>query len=289
MAYEQYSFFNSTDDDDRSYGAEIFAEYFASFIGNGVFNGGDCLRAYADGTARSIKVKPGRAWINGYYYALKEDDEGAEYVLETAPADAANDRIDAVVLRLDTAATARSMRLRVISGEPAASPVAPAPVRSGNIYDLVLAHVFVNANTSVVQATAVTDKRLVNELCGLVNSLITVDTTAMQELFDARMEAWDNTVSARGKAWDNMISDCNAEWTAKLASVQGVLDSKAPAVHTHAASDIQAGTLGGKVVANTTAAAALAEAQVRNIKAQTANLTAGTSSLANGEVVLVYE
>ena len=239
MAYEQYGFFNSTDEDERSYGAEIFAEYFASFIGSGVFDGGDNLRAYADGTARSIKVKPGRAWIDGYYYALKEDAEGAEYLLETAPADAANDRIDAVVLRLDTSAAARSIGLKVIEGEPAASPVAPAPVRKGNVYDLVLAHVLVTANTSVLQASSVTDKRLVPGLCGLVNSLITADA--------------------------------------------------APAVHTHAASDIKAGTLGGKVVANTTAAAALAEAQVRNIKAQTVNLTAGTSPLANGEVVLVYE
>ena len=160
-------------------------------------------------------------------------------MLETAPADAANDRIDAVVLRLDTSAAARSIGLKVIEGEPAASPVAPAPVRKGNVYDLVLAHVLVTANTSVLQASSVTDKRLVPGLCGLVNSLITADA--------------------------------------------------APAVHTHAASDIKAGTLGGKVVANTTAAAALAEAQVRNIKAQTVNLTAGTSPLANGEVVLVYE
>jgi hypothetical protein len=77
-----------------------------------------------------------------------------------------------------------------------------------------------------------------------------------------------------------------------LSDVTGLdeaLSAKADKSHKHAASDIQAGALGGKVVANTTAAAALAEAQVRNIKAQTANLTAGTSPLANGEVVLVYE
>lgn len=77
-----------------------------------------------------------------------------------------------------------------------------------------------------------------------------------------------------------------------LSDVTGLdeaLSAKADKSHKHAASDIQAGTLGGKVQANAAAAAALSEAQVRNIRAQTANLTAGTSPLANGEVVLVYE
>ena len=53
--------------------------------------------------------------------------------------------------------------------------------------------------------------------------------------------------------------------------------------------DVSAGTLGGQVQANAGAAAALGTAQVRNIRAGTADLTAGSSSLATGEIYLVYE
>lgn len=239
-AYEQYGMFDSTEDDVREYAAARFAEYFALVLRSGIFKGGTALQVYADGTEQAVRVRTGYAWIKGYMYALKlEQPTDTDYMLEIAAADGANDRVDTIVLRLDTSAKVRSIQLKVLTGKAAPSPAAPDPVRSGDIYDLVLAHVLVTANTSVLQASSVTDKRLVPGLCGLVNSLITADA--------------------------------------------------APAVHTHAASDIKAGTLGGKVVANTTAAAALAEAQVRNIKAQTVNLTAGTSPLANGEVVLVYE
>ena len=57
----------------------------------------------------------------------------------------------------------------------------------------------------------------------------------------------------------------------------------------HPASMIAAGTLAGRVQANATAVAALAIAQVRNIRAGAADLTPSESALASGEVYLVYE
>lgn len=67
------------------------------------------------------------------------------------------------------------------------------------------------------------------------------------------------------------------------------LAGKANASHTQAAGTITAGTLGGQVKANATAVAALDVAQVRSIRAGTADLTPGESALATGEVYLVYE
>lgn len=49
------------------------------------------------------------------------------------------------------------------------------------------------------------------------------------------------------------------------------------------------GTLGGRVVANAAAVATIGTAQVRNIKAGTADLTAGSSALATGEIYFVYD
>lgn len=72
-------------------------------------------------------------------------------------------------------------------------------------------------------------------------------------------------------------------------SITGKPGSFQPAAHTHAAADVSAGTLGGRVLANASAVTTLGTAQVRNIRAGTADLTAGSSSLATGEIYLVYE
>ena len=72
-------------------------------------------------------------------------------------------------------------------------------------------------------------------------------------------------------------------------AIYTALAGKANASHTQAAGTITAGTLGGQVKANATAAAALDTAQVRSIRAGTADLTPGESALTTGEVYLVYE
>ena len=72
-------------------------------------------------------------------------------------------------------------------------------------------------------------------------------------------------------------------------AIYTALAGKADASHTQSANTITAGTLGGQVQANATAAASLDTAQVRSIRAGTADLTPGESALATGEVYLVYE
>lgn len=72
-------------------------------------------------------------------------------------------------------------------------------------------------------------------------------------------------------------------------AIYTALAGKADASHTQSANTITAGTLAGQVLANATAVAALDVAQVRNIRAGTADLVPGESALASGEVYLVYE
>lgn len=62
----------------------------------------------------------------------------------------------------------------------------------------------------------------------------------------------------------------------------------APSSHTHAASNISAGTLAGKVNANSSAQSTVTTAQLRDIYAGTSDIGAG-SSLTSGRIYLVYE
>ena len=110
-------FFNSVNGD-RKYNASRFAEYFASFIGNGVFpNPSDNLQVIANNNM-TITVKPGKAWINGYI--LINDDD---HILTLDTADGILDRIDRVVVKYDV--SAREIRIEVKKGEFSSNPTAP--------------------------------------------------------------------------------------------------------------------------------------------------------------------
>ena len=65
--------------------------------------------------------------------------------------------------------------------------------------------------------------------------------------------------------------------------------AKQPTKPSYNASEIGAGTLGGKTQANATAMATLSDAQVRDVIISTTDLTAGVSPLATGTVYIVYE
>ncbi len=276
MATEKCSFFDSTDEDIREYAADEFAEYFGSVIGNGIFNGGTSLQVYADGTGQSVCVRPGRAWINGYYYALISDSMGTDKEIALEAADAANDRIDAVVLRLDTSVAARRIALYVIKGTAAAVPTVPTPVRSGEIYDLVLAQVRVKANTLAIAAGSVTDKRLDAAVCGTVNSLITVDLSHMQAVFDKKEAEWTKMKSDDETEWSTLMTDCNSEWNGWMTDCNSEWAAECGAMP---------GVLAGTTAANQNATRQLAARQVRNIIISTNEPTSGVH---DGDIWLRY-
>lgn len=179
---EKSGFFDSTADDPREYAARDFAEYFARFVTNGVFNAGQYLNVSASGSDANVSLSPGFAWINGYVYSVYD----SALTLPIQPA-TTQDRIDRVVLRLDTSVQTRKIRALVAQGLPSTNPLPPALVRSGSIYDISLAQVRVVANSSIILPGNITDERLDLNVCGLVNSLIRVDTTTFQAQWDAFM------------------------------------------------------------------------------------------------------
>ena len=172
---EKSSFFNSeivNGEYDRVYLAEDYANYFSSFIGNGVFpNPYDGLRVVADGDSMKIKISKGKAWINGYYY---END--ADLILNINPADGGLDRIDRVVLRLDL--IEREITVKIKEGDFSSNPVAKEIERNIDVYELALADIKINHGVISVKNSNINDLRLNKEVCGIVHGVIDqVDTT----------------------------------------------------------------------------------------------------------------
>lgn len=176
---EKSSFFNSISGD-RRYKAEEWAEYFASFIANGVFpNPSTGLQVLAS-NSMIITVNTGKAWINGYFYF-----NTSNLTITLDNADGVLNRIDRIVVRWDL--QDRVISVEVKKGTYSANPSAAAIQRDMDAYELVLADVYVGAGAVSVSQANITDQRLNSTLCGLVVGTVgELDTTA----FSAQLQGW---------------------------------------------------------------------------------------------------
>lgn len=186
---EHFSFFDAQGAEgsyDRTYSSADIAAYFASFIGNGVYaNPANQLKVSPASGKMAVTVAVGKAWINGYFYELSESAKE----LTIATGDANNPRIDKVVCSLNL--SNRLIELKVIQGAASANPQPPAHSREDEVYDLVLAEVYVAAGAVELSDEDVTDKRPDNGVCGFVTGVVEqIDTTGLFSQYDAEFNNW---------------------------------------------------------------------------------------------------
>lgn len=212
---EYSSFFNSFQGD-RRYTAAQFVEYFASFIGNGVYWGGDALKVNAI-EGMDVRVEIGKAFVNGYYY--KNEDAYKRITLE--PADPTMPRIDRAVLRLDLSQAGRLVHATIKTGTPSSTPEPPILRRDNAYYELGLADIRVNAGVSRVLQSNITDLRLDAEMCGVVVGL--VNQPDLTEIFN-QYQAKYNEVETH---WDDWFPDAQRIFNGWFAQIKAELYAQA--------------------------------------------------------------
>ena len=162
---QKFGFFNAKYQNgvyDRTYNANDYSDNLAIVISNGVLRSKlDDLKVTANGMNVSVDV--GRAWIKGHYYL-----NDSEYTFDPVIPSSNGSRIDRVMLRLNNDIDSRSVLLTYVQGTAGANPQPPEPVRDGDIYDLVLANIYVGATATSV---TVTDQRANADICGWVYSV----------------------------------------------------------------------------------------------------------------------
>ena len=214
---------------DRVYSAERFAEYFASFIANGVFpNPATNLQVVANAPSdMTVRVKSGLGWINGYYCNNDED-----YLLTISPANGTLPRIDAVVLRWSR--SNRSISLEVKTGVATSSPSAPPLERSADNYELMLASIRVVAGTTSIAQASITDKRPDSTVCGWVKGVVDqIDTTGLFAQYNDAFQTW----------FANLQSQLSGNVAANLQSqITALEDNKVNVSDKASTAQAQAGT-----------------------------------------------
>ena len=161
---EESMFFDNIDGD-REYNAEQYSEYFRQILTTGVLGTGDNLKVYATGDDRIARVKVGYAWIEGRMYHLKD----SELELPLDEAHGTYDRVDRIVLRLDTTSPVRTIEASVKTGEPATTPIPPDLTREGKVYEISLAQIKIPHNTTVIIDGNITDERKDPSVCGVAH------------------------------------------------------------------------------------------------------------------------
>lgn len=197
---EKSMFFNSREGD-RRYKAEDWANYFSSFISNGVMPLPSSGLQVVTGENMTVRLREGKAWINGYFY------NNTDYLNLTLDfADGVLNRIDRIVIRWDL--TARSILAKVKKGVPSAQPVAPTLQRDADVFEIAVADVLINKGATAITQGNITDQRLNGELCGVSAGIIQqIDTTE----FNAQLQAWfKEYMDLSKKEFDSLVAYFNS-------------------------------------------------------------------------------
>lgn len=166
---------------DRSYLAKEFMDYFALFIGNGVFASPVNQLMVVPGVGRTVIVSTGWAFINGGWY-----HNDTELSLELAANGSSTNRVDSVRVRYSAAD--RKIKAIVLSGETGVT-------RGDTIWDLEIAQIITTPGFTTVSAANISDMRPDGKVCGFVTGLLeVVSAEGLFAQFQAIFNEWFNGV-----------------------------------------------------------------------------------------------
>lgn len=140
-------FFNSVDHD-RLYDATDISRLFDGLIRDGIFASiGDCM-VVKQSNQMNVTVGTGRAWFN---HTWSYND--ALYPVTIPPSEILMDRIDAIVLEINSVEAVRANSIKLIKGTPSSTPTKPALTNTKEVHQYPLAYVTVGKEvTSIRQA-----------------------------------------------------------------------------------------------------------------------------------------
>lgn len=140
-------FFNSVDHD-RLYDATDISRLFDGLIRDGIFASiGDCM-VVKQSNQMNVTVGTGRAWFN---HTWSYND--ALYPVTIPPSEILMDRIDAIVLEINSVEAVRANSIKLIKGTPSSTPIKPALTNTKEVHQYPLAYVTVGKEvTSIRQA-----------------------------------------------------------------------------------------------------------------------------------------
>jgi autotransporter-associated beta strand protein len=181
-----YGFYNSVNGD-RKYDAVQMSKLFDGLIVDGIYSTiGTGFAVTAIASSMSVNVGIGRAWLD-HTWTLND----ATLAVTPDASEPALNRIDTVVIEVNSDPSVRQNSIKVIKGTPAGSPVAPTLSNTATLKQYPLANLYIAAGVTSLNAGNITNRIGVaggtNYVSGLVSS---IDFSVLWGRFESQFTAW---------------------------------------------------------------------------------------------------
>lgn len=181
-------FFNSLNCD-RPYNAEQMSSIFDGIIQDGVYETVGNQFHVTPGTGMRVMVDTGRAWFN-HTWTLND----TAMPLDLDSSEAGLNRIDLVVLEINSENETRANSIKIIKGDPAYEPVEPTLIREDRLNQYPLAAIYVPAASGSVTTENITNY-VGTTRCPFVIGVLEVMTV------DQLVEQWRAAETATFEDW----------------------------------------------------------------------------------------
>ena len=168
---------------------------------SGVFGAEKNLGTYIIPGTMSVEISDGVGWLsneNGDGVVFWNDNEqtnGSKLTLTHDVADGALNRIDRIVVTWETTNYVALPTISILKGATSSKPVPPTLTNNNVQRQISLAKVYIPAGTVSLSASMVTDERLNPSVCGIVTETVKIDTSTMQDQFEALLKAIQNELA----------------------------------------------------------------------------------------------
>lgn len=214
---------------DRAITSAPLRKLIAKLLTDGVLPNPSTNLQVEAGSGMNVVVNPGFAICAG---GLKLEENQRTLAIQAA--DSNYDRIDTVVLRWNDNDSERICDLYIVEGIPAASPLRPELTRTESIWELGLADLFVNKNSSAISNQRITDTRYETARCGIISAISEFDTTTLYQQVQADLAGFKASEQADFITWfDDIKGQLSEDAAGNLQKQIGTLESLKTEVKTN--------------------------------------------------------
>lgn len=216
-----YGFYNALNHD-RLYDAIQMSSIFDGIIRDGIFSTiGDTMIVTAPEDGLYVNVGSGRAWFN-HTWTLNDTD----YPIEAEQAEVVLDRIDAVILEVNSSAEVRANSIKFLKGTPSSNPVKPTLTHNAEVNQYALAYVRIRAGQTTIFQSDIENAVGTDETPFTTGVLQQVSIETLLKQWEAEFNTYfTNFKNTSTTEFNNWFATKVSEYTAWFAQMQTNMDS----------------------------------------------------------------
>ena len=216
-----YGFYNALNHD-RLYDAIQMSSIFDGIIRDGIFSTiGDTMIVTSPEDGMYVNVGSGRAWFN-HTWTLND----TAYPIEAEQAEVVLDRIDAVILEVNSSAEVRANSIKFLKGTPSSNPVKPTLTHNAEVNQYALAYVRIRAGQTTIFQSDIENTVGTDETPFITGVLQQVSIETLLKQWEAEFNTYfTNFQNTSTTEFNNWLATKVSEYTAWFAQMQTDMDS----------------------------------------------------------------